>query len=247
MILVRCSLMQSYILGFYSSIFPQEVFFWPSLNALGLNRLQPGRSGDSGSHGKEIVAIWRDVLGRHSSICATCVWPRCSFLELLRQVAASIWQIISAICQRCMCRGKAIAQDCRPHTATASGDWRMGPGGEFSLEPSETKQISANAFSWWKACVVLECAGHSCSMSLSFFLWRWRPSETRSDFIRPMEVWEWIQDSMGGQFVEEPRFVSESRPAPHLAGQVVAGFVELERSQPEPWNRSSFRWVSHIQ
>jgi len=26
-ILVGCSLMQSYILGFYSSIFPQEVFF----------------------------------------------------------------------------------------------------------------------------------------------------------------------------------------------------------------------------
>ena len=40
-----------------------------------------------------------------------------------------------------------------------------------------------------------------------------------SSSSRSEAVWEWIQDSMGCQFVEELRFVSASRPPPRLRQQ----------------------------
>ena len=43
------------------------------------------------------------------------------------------------------------------------------PGAKLSLEPSKTKPISTNAVSWWKECLVLECTGHSCSISFWCF------------------------------------------------------------------------------
>ena len=54
--------------------------------------------------------------------------------------------------------------------------------------------------------------GGGCQVGLS--------SSSRSE-----AVWEWIQDSMGCQFVEELRFVSASRPPPRLRQHLLTFFL----------------------
>ena len=78
-------------------------------------------------------------------------------------------------------------------------------------------------------------------------LWSWRSPETRANFIGHVESWKQIWEIMGRHIDEELWSFSESRPASHLAWQVMAGVVELEWSQQKSWNQPSFRWVCHLQ
>ena len=110
-----------------------------------------------------------------------------------------------------------------------------------------TNEIPADAESWRMDCVLLECVGDVCSVSVSLHLWSWRSPETRANFIGHVESWKQIWEIMGRHIDEELWSFSESRPASHLAWQVVAGVVELEWSQQKSWNQPSFRWVCHLQ
>ena len=96
-------------------------------------------------------------------------------------------------------------------------------------------------------CVLLECAGDACSLSVSHQLWSWRSPETCANFVGHVASWKQIWEIMGRHIDEELWSFSESRPASHLAWQVMAGVVELEWSQQKSWNQPSFRCVCHLQ
>ena len=53
-------------------------------------------------HRKEIMADWRDVLGRYCEVCAVVVWRRRFCRGLFPQVAQAVAELISAVYQRCM-------------------------------------------------------------------------------------------------------------------------------------------------
>ncbi len=80
--------------------------------------------------------VWRVGMTRSNLRRCFLVLTWHSFCELPRQIAASIGEISPAICQKRMCRGKALAQDWRPHCATAAGDWTVGA--KYSWQQCQT-------------------------------------------------------------------------------------------------------------
>ena len=93
---------------------------------------------------------------------------------------------------------------------------------------------------------LLEHATHVCSLYVSVGLWGWCAPETCADCIRHVGYWWEVCKIMECYITEELCILSWQEAAAHLAGQDVAGSVELEWPQSRSWHSAACRWVRHI-
>ena len=189
------------------------------------------------------MAKWSHQLGWHGEICSVGFWWEGFCGRLFSSIATSKSEVLFVVCQRCMWTGHSFSGDWRTHWTTfgrSEAIWAALPP-QFC----ETWKVATDVGVGQLEGALLEHATHACSLYVSVGLWGWCAPETCADCIRHVGYWWEVCKIMECYITEELCIVSWQEAAAHLAGQDVAGSVELEWPQSRSWHSAACRWVRH--